>query len=292
MQIFISKNGEQHGPYSVSDLDQLLQSERISGGDLYWHEGCADWAPLSGFPGFTPPPSSSMPPPQPQHAKAPQTTSPVPTSDFIRDARRHPLGIAMIAVAALFSILIWSADAQSSSRIALAAIWITAILGGIEAKKLGIGCDTDRTPKGKKKYGPWRWGAFIVLLWIIGFPAYLYRRSKYGAKNLLLPAVVAVAFFMAALCFAAPALPAADAPEVVAVAQRAIEESPAGKLGGALVGPLSITDAAEIRYDSAKQKRTARALLKTKLGSETIYYTVEWQNRSKGLIWVQIQDHQ
>ncbi len=293
MQIYLSKNGKQEGPYSVNELNDIFESERATGDDLCWYEGCTDWVPLSQCPGFAAPKTSAQPPPpHPPRAETAATPLPAAVSDFISDTRRHPLGVAMLAVAALFAILIWRADSESATKIALAAIGITAILGGIEAKKLGIGSDTDRTPEGKKKSGPWGWGAFILLLWIIGFPAYLYRRSQYGASNLLLPAAVVSLLFLAAPFLASPTLPAVDAPEVIAAAQRAIEESPAHKLTRSIVGPVSISDPAEVSYDSKKQKRVARAIMKSQLGSERIYYTVEWQNRSKGTMWIQIQDHE
>jgi hypothetical protein len=56
MEVYISKEGEQQGPYSVEQLDELLQAEAITGDDLYWYEGCEDWLPLSEFPGYVPPP--------------------------------------------------------------------------------------------------------------------------------------------------------------------------------------------------------------------------------------------
>lgn len=75
MQIHIQRNGQQYGPYTVEELDQLLQSESITGDDLYWHEGQQDWAPLSQFPGFHPAPSSAMPPPPPPTKQAASTSS-------------------------------------------------------------------------------------------------------------------------------------------------------------------------------------------------------------------------
>lgn len=292
MQIYISKNGNQQGPYSVSDLNDLLESETIAGDDLCWYEGCADWIPLSQFPGFAPPKTPAQPPPPPTTAAA-QSPPTEPAGDIIRDAQSHPLGFAMLAVTALAAVFIYFAGSEAATGIAFASIWVTAILGGIEAKKLGIGRLGDLNSKGKqRRNGPWNWGAFMLLLWVIGFPAYLHRRSKYGARNLLLPAIVVAVLFVAAPFFASPSLPAVDAPEVVALAQQAIEQSPAVKLTGALVGPISISDVGEVSYDSKKQKRIARGILKTSLGSETIYYTLEWQNRSKGMIWVQIQAHE
>jgi GYF domain 2 len=75
MQIYISKAGQQQGPYSHEQLDNLLQSEAITGDDLYWYEGCENWQPLSQFPGFSPS-SSSTPPASPQEKALQATTTP------------------------------------------------------------------------------------------------------------------------------------------------------------------------------------------------------------------------
>jgi|694.fasta_scaffold140390_3 hypothetical protein len=398
MKIYIGRNGEQQGPYSIEELNNLAKLEPITGNDMCWYNGCAAWIPLSQLAGFIPSPSPPptavpsafqqkqpstaslptaesgmgtnanetlyylvldseqagpftsgqlramwqngkvnaqtkycavggtswrplidlrtmlepvpgqptpvLPPPRKASSSPPdfmsglrtglqrllRQTSPSP-SGFMSDLRIHPLGGIMLAFALLGAIFSWNAEPNTVLIIVWGVVIVTAILGGIEAEKLGIGSDGDKNAKGKRKMGPWQWGASIFFLWYIGFPAYLYQRSRYGARNLLLPAVVVSLLSLAALFLASPTLPAVDAPEVLATAQQAIEESPAGKLTGALVGPIKITDAGEVSYDSGKQKRVARAVLKTKLGSEVIYYTVEWQNRSKGIIWVQIQAH-
>lgn len=61
--IYISKQGQQHGPYTVEDLNHLLETGQIDGADHFWREGEASWKPLSAFPGFTPPKGSVPPPP-------------------------------------------------------------------------------------------------------------------------------------------------------------------------------------------------------------------------------------
>jgi hypothetical protein len=72
----------------------------------------------------------------------------------------------------------------------------TAVLGAVEANQLGIGSETDLTPKGKKRSGPTQWFLFILLFWIGGFPAYLYWRSKYGLKNLVVGGIFIALLFI------------------------------------------------------------------------------------------------
>ena len=47
MEIWIGRNGERHGPYKEEDVRQWLRSGQVSSSDLAWHEGLADWQPLS-----------------------------------------------------------------------------------------------------------------------------------------------------------------------------------------------------------------------------------------------------
>jgi uncharacterized RDD family membrane protein YckC len=47
MEIWIGRDGERHGPYKEDDVRQWLRSGQLSPADLAWHEGLADWQPLS-----------------------------------------------------------------------------------------------------------------------------------------------------------------------------------------------------------------------------------------------------
>jgi uncharacterized RDD family membrane protein YckC len=47
MEIWIGRNGERHGPYKEEDVRAWLRSGQVSGNDLAWREGLADWQPLS-----------------------------------------------------------------------------------------------------------------------------------------------------------------------------------------------------------------------------------------------------
>jgi TPR repeat protein len=47
MQIFISRDGAQSGPYSMDQVREYLASGELLPGDLAWHEGMADWQPLN-----------------------------------------------------------------------------------------------------------------------------------------------------------------------------------------------------------------------------------------------------
>lgn len=47
MEIWIGRNGERNGPYKEADVRQWLRSGQVSGEDLGWYEGLADWQPLA-----------------------------------------------------------------------------------------------------------------------------------------------------------------------------------------------------------------------------------------------------
>jgi hypothetical protein len=85
--------------------------------------------------------------------------------------------------------------------IGIGTILITAILAAYEANELGFGKATD---EGKKtESGPVLYFLVVLLFWIIGYPLYLYQRSKKGKKNflvggILIAIVFAISYFLMA----------------------------------------------------------------------------------------------
>lgn len=75
MQIYVTRNGQQFGPYDEAALKAGLQNGSFTPADLVWYEGAAGWTPLSTLPGMaaTVPADSEIPPPppSPQAAAAP-----------------------------------------------------------------------------------------------------------------------------------------------------------------------------------------------------------------------------
>lgn len=61
----------------------------------------------------------------------------------------------------------------------------TSILVALEASKLGMGSPADINKKDQLNSGPFGWFFAVLGLWVIGYPAYLFYRSKYGLKNYL-----------------------------------------------------------------------------------------------------------
>jgi len=63
MQLYIHRNGEKTGPYSLDDVRAYLNAGSFQPNDLAWYEGASDWAPLVSIPGLF---SSTPPPPLPR----------------------------------------------------------------------------------------------------------------------------------------------------------------------------------------------------------------------------------
>jgi hypothetical protein len=63
MAVFIVKNGQKEGPYSDSEIIEMIGSGTLTRTELCWRQGMADWQPLWDF--YPPPPPGSAPPPTP-----------------------------------------------------------------------------------------------------------------------------------------------------------------------------------------------------------------------------------
>ena len=72
MDIYITRNGEQLGPYSVHEANRNLSAGKIALSDLAWHAGLSEWVLLSEVPGImaSPPPPPLRPPPVPNGGPA------------------------------------------------------------------------------------------------------------------------------------------------------------------------------------------------------------------------------
>ncbi len=63
MQIFVHRQGQQLGPYTVDEVNSDLAAGRLNSSDLAWHDEIPNWIPLNQIPGVAavPPPSPSVP---------------------------------------------------------------------------------------------------------------------------------------------------------------------------------------------------------------------------------------
>jgi hypothetical protein len=67
MNIFIFKDGQRQGPFSLEETRRMRAEGRLQNADYAWYEGIADWIPLASVPGIALP-SPGMPPVPPAPA--------------------------------------------------------------------------------------------------------------------------------------------------------------------------------------------------------------------------------
>lgn len=84
MTYYISRSGQQYGPYSVTELQNMIAQGQISPTDHAWGEGMASWAPVSevlasaSAPSQAPQPQAAQPQYQQQQQYQPQQAAPQP----------------------------------------------------------------------------------------------------------------------------------------------------------------------------------------------------------------------
>src|SRR2546423_13988960 len=81
MQIYVGKNGQQLGPFSLEEINRKLADRTFAGTDLAWYEGAAGWAPLASVAGVViPPTSAATPTPSTAPAATPTPVQPAPVA--------------------------------------------------------------------------------------------------------------------------------------------------------------------------------------------------------------------
>jgi len=144
------------------------------------------------------------------------------------------------------------------------------------------------------------WSVVTLFLWVIGFPAYLIKRGSLIEKAKETPVEVTgrtgkiaalgivggIWVLLSLAGFVSGDVPACDAPEVVDLATQSIKDAPLIKLSGFEVKGLSMP--AEVNYNTSTETRLCRAQLSHALGNEMIQYAVQWHDKAKGIIYVQI----
>lgn len=303
-QWHFSINGKQAGPISSSELKQLASSGRLSRNDLVWKDGLPNWVAAEKLKGLFPALENSfqptlpprIPPLQPSPPPLISNTSSIAGIDnnFLASSlpRKKPseaLAITMLVTPVVASLILFLVNLTENMQaiLGLGTVCITGILGFIDAKSLGMGSPTDLKPTGKKHAGPIASAIGIIGVWIIGFPLYFNSRKRFGSLNLLLPSILVTAVFLATLNFMPGDLPEVDAPEVTQTLRTLLREQ-VMKINPEFTDSVATYKPVEISFDSAKQQRVARVEIKSQLGTEVIYYLIEWDNRSKNLFWVKI----
>jgi hypothetical protein len=82
----------------------------------------------------------------------------------------------------------------------------TAAVAAMEASKVGMQSD-----KQKGTYSPTAWAVLILFLWVVGYPAYLFKRRHYGLANRLLAAILVMVVLGVSFASLAVAIDAKEA---------------------------------------------------------------------------------
>lgn len=109
-------------------------------------------------------------------------------------------GIFLLAIPVVATMLIWfwvsgmnllQSPGDTMALIMLATVLGTAIVAAMEASKVGMKSD-----RKKGTYSPTAWFFIIALLWIIGYPVYLFKRKHFGLSNRLIAGILIALIFV------------------------------------------------------------------------------------------------
>ena len=109
-------------------------------------------------------------------------------------------GMFLLAIPVIATMLIWfwvsgmnllQSPGDTMALIMLATVLGTAIVAAMEASKVGM-----KTDRSKGTYSPTAWFFVITLLWIIGYPVYLFKRKHYGLANRLILGILVALIFV------------------------------------------------------------------------------------------------
>ena len=109
-------------------------------------------------------------------------------------------GLFLLAIPVVATLLIWfwvsgmnlfQSPGSTLTLIMFATVLGTAMVAAMEASRAGMKSDSK-----KGTYSPTAWFFIVAMMWIIGYPAYMFKRRHYGLDNrLVLGTLVALIFF-------------------------------------------------------------------------------------------------
>jgi hypothetical protein len=127
--------------------------------------------------------------------------SALPPADSVADVTSKKPNVdcawILLGIPLAGTLLIWGwvgnmsllqAPAQSLTLIMVLVIVCTAAAAAFERSQ------APKVPP--RANGPGQWGAFVLLMWLVGYPAYLFARRRYGLANMLLPAIFVTVLFL------------------------------------------------------------------------------------------------
>ena len=114
-----------------------------------------------------------------------------PAADYGMFLLAIPLVTTMLILFWVSGMNLLQSPGDTMTLLMLATVLGTAIVAAMEASKVGMKSD-----RKKGTYSPTEWFFIIVLLWIIGYPVYLYKRKHYGLDNRLVTGILVALIFV------------------------------------------------------------------------------------------------
>ncbi len=211
MRWYVELSGTSKGPIEELELIKAIQAGSVTRGNRVCAEGTEQWVSIEAHPQFSVlfgmavedgtkicPYCSEPILAAAIKCKHCQSDLRAPVGDS-RTTKSEIFGVLMLLVPLLSTFLVWfwvggmnflQAPGEKLLFIWLGTVGTTAMFGAIEAQSLGAGSAKDTDKKGRRRSGPITWFFGICLLWLFLYPAWLYQRSKYGLKNLLIGGVI------------------------------------------------------------------------------------------------------
>ncbi len=215
---FFMQGDSRQGPVSSSELRKLAGQGRISADTPVWKAGLADWIEARRLKGLFPVyPSELVPPPPPRARFTPMPQKRIrdqrPSAESTLAGQASPrrssdesLGLiaALLPLLGAFVMYNWigqmnllqnpMASLNMAGCVTVAAV---SMLIGVEASRLGIGSPEDLDSRGnRRRNGPLNWALFTLAVFVLGFPAYMAVRARYGLRNYLILAVMSTIVFV------------------------------------------------------------------------------------------------
>lgn len=106
----------------------------------------------------------------------------------------------LLAIPLVGTMLVWfwisglnllQSPGSKMTLILVSVVLGTGIVAAMEAKNVGMTSD-----KAKGTYSSTSWFFIISLLWMVGYPAYLFKRRQFGLKNRLVPGLTVAFMFV------------------------------------------------------------------------------------------------
>lgn len=119
---------------------------------------------------------------------APQSDKGAAKADYAWILLGIPLAATVLIWGWVSNMSLLEGPGNALTMIMVAVIISTAAVTAMEVSKGG--------PRPEGATGPAAWGGFVLLLWIVGFPAYLFNRRNYGLRNHLAASILVMILFL------------------------------------------------------------------------------------------------